>query len=63
MVAVLGDDVLAGRLAAAGLWPGTRVELLVRAPLGDPVLIRLHGYRLALRSAEAARVQVVAGAV
>jgi len=58
VVAVLGDDALARRLGDMGLLPGTMVELLARAPLGDPLLFRLRGYRLALRRDEAARVRV-----
>ena len=53
---VLGDDALAQRLRASGLWAGTIVEVLGRAPFGDPLLFRLHGFRLALRRNEAARV-------
>lgn len=56
---VHGDDPLARRLIAAGLWEGVRVERIGRAPFGDPLLFRLHGYRLALRRVEAARVEVV----
>lgn len=55
---VAGTDLLAQRLAALGLWPGAVVERLAAAPFGDPLLFRLHGYRLALRRSEAARVQV-----
>jgi ferrous iron transport protein A len=58
VVEVLGDDPLALRLAAAGLWPGVMVERICRAPFGDPLLFRLHGYRLALRRSEAERVLV-----
>lgn len=58
VVEVAGDDLLARSLVAAGLWPGARVEWIGRAPFGDPLLFRLHGYRLALRSGEAARVRV-----
>ena len=53
---VAGDDALAHRLRASGLWPGTLVETLGRAPFGDPLLFRLHGFRLALRRNEAARI-------
>lgn len=53
---VAGDDALAHRLRASGLWPGTLVESIGRAPFGDPLLFRLHGFRLALRRSEAARV-------
>ena len=38
----------------AGLVPGTQVTVLRRAPLGDPLEIRLRGYSLALRPSEAA---------
>lgn len=59
VVAVDGDDALAHRLLASGLWAGAVVERLGQAPFGDPLLFRLHGFRLALRSSEAARVRVV----
>lgn len=57
--AVDGDDALGRRLVAAGLWPGAAVERLAGAPFGGPLLFRLHGFRLALRREEAARVRVV----
>jgi Fe2+ transport system protein FeoA len=62
VVAVTGGDALAARLEASGLWPGARVEWLARAPFGGPLLVRVHGFRLALRADEAARVQVQGGA-
>lgn len=55
---VLGDDAVAERLGASGLWPGAAVEAVARAPFGGPILVRLHGFRLALRREEAARVEV-----
>lgn len=60
VVEVLGGDALARRLASAGLWPGAEAERIARAPFGDPLLFRVHGYRLALRRSEAARVVVEA---
>ena len=60
VVAVDGEDALSQRLLASGVWAGAVVERIASAPFGDPVLFRLHGYRLALRRAEAERVQVVA---
>jgi Fe2+ transport system protein FeoA len=59
VTAVEGDDALAHRLAACGLWLGAIVERLGQAPFGNPLLVRVHGYRLALRTSEAARVSVV----
>jgi ferrous iron transport protein A len=56
--AVGGDDALMQRLLEMGLIDGEEVEVLGFAPLGDPLEIRLRDYRLSLRRAEAARVQV-----
>ena len=44
------------RLMEMGLLPGARVEMVRRAPFGDPLEIRLRGYLLSLRSADAAEV-------
>lgn len=62
VVAVLGGDALAQRLVDQGLWAGVAVEMVTAALGGDPVLVRLHGYRLALRRDEAARVVLAGGA-
>lgn len=58
VASVTGDDALARRLADLGFWPGAQVEVVRRAPFGDPTAYQLHGYRIALRRDEAARVQV-----
>ena len=41
------------QLRRLGLVPGTQVTILRRAPMGDPLEIRLRGYSLALRPSEA----------
>ncbi len=46
------------RLREMGLLPGTRVTLVRIAPLGDPIEIQVRGYRLSLRKAEAAQVEI-----
>ena len=46
------------RLMEMGLVPGTKIELVRFAPLGDPVEIRVRGYNLTLRKHEAAQVLV-----
>lgn len=46
------------RLLEMGLLPGTRVELVRRAPLGDPLELRLRGYALSIRREEAAAIEV-----
>jgi ferrous iron transport protein A len=58
VIGVLGEDALARRLHAMGLWAGVRVEPIARAPFGDPLLFRVQGFRLALRRTEEERVLV-----
>ena len=54
----VGDSKLKNRLMTMGLIPGTRVEVLRAAPLGDPIAIRLRSYNLALRRDDAAQINV-----
>jgi len=51
------------RLLDLGLLPGTPVRALRHAPLGDPGVYELRGYRLCLRRTESDRVQVEPGAL
>ena len=46
------------RLRELGLLPGTRVQFVRRAPLGDPVEISVRGALLSLRDSEAALILV-----
>jgi len=46
------------RLMEMGFIEGTEVEVVRRAPLGDPTQYALRGFRLALRRDEARRVIV-----
>jgi ferrous iron transport protein A len=46
------------RLREMGLLPGTRVQFVRRAPLGDPVEISVRGGLLSLRASEAAQIEV-----
>ena len=41
-----------------GITPGTKLTVLKRAPLGDPIEILLRGYSLTLRGTDADRVFV-----
>jgi len=52
------SDATGRRLQDLGLLPRTRVRALRRAPLGDPGLYELRGYRLCLRGVDARRVRV-----
>jgi ferrous iron transport protein A len=51
---------LTRRLLELGLLPGTRVRLVRRAPLGDPLELRLRNYALSIGREEAARIEVEA---
>lgn len=46
------------RLMEMGLFEGSRVTVLRRAPLGDPMEIQVGDYRLSLRRDEASLVDV-----
>ena len=50
-----GEEV---HLMEMGLLPGTSVELIKRAPMGDPIEIRVRSYHLSIRCAEARSVMV-----
>jgi hypothetical protein len=41
-----------------GLVPGTEIEVHRKAPLGDPLELRIRGYSLSIRRDEAALVSV-----
>jgi ferrous iron transport protein A len=58
VVSVGGPGRIAMRLLEMGFVPGTGVELVKAAPLGDPLELRIRGYHLSLRRAEAAHVRV-----
>lgn len=46
------------RLMEMGLFEGSRVTVVRRAPLGDPMEIQIGDYRLSLRRSEAALVDI-----
>lgn len=54
-----GSGALRTRLMEMGLVAGAQVTLVKAAPLGDPLQIRVRGYDLALRRAEARLVELV----
>jgi len=56
--AVRGDPELKRRLLSMGVLPGTDISLEAIAPLGDPIEIKVRGYRLSLRKEEAKAIVV-----
>ncbi len=53
-----GDVVIVRRLMELGLVPGTQVEIVRMAPLGDPVELIVRGTHLSIRRSEAGQVHV-----
>ncbi len=53
-----GEGDLRQHFLDMGIIPGTRLELVKYAPLGDPMELKLHGYELTLRLADAAKIEV-----
>ena len=50
---VAGERELKRRLLEMGFCNGARVEVIRKAPLGDPIEYRLRGYHLSLRAEQA----------
>ena len=58
VAAIGGDHDAVRRLMDLGLIRGTTLELVRRAPLGDPLEVRLRGFMLTLRRSEAEHITV-----
>ena len=53
-----GEGAVKRRIMDMGLTRGTEVYVRKVAPLGDPIELRVRGYELSLRKADAAMVEV-----
>ena len=53
-----GTGALRQHILDMGVIPGTVVYLAKLAPLGDPMELRVHGYALSMRKADAAMIEV-----
>jgi len=58
-----GEGSFRRRLMELGLVPGTRIEVVGVAPLGDPIELLVRGGSLSIRRAEAQGVSVTIGEV
>ena len=58
VVAVGGEPDVRRRLLEMGFTNGAQVEVIRRAPLGDPIEFRLRGYCLSLRDEQARHVMI-----
>ena len=50
---IKGNEKLAKRLLALGCIEGTEIQLKRIAPLGDPLIVNLRGFDLAIRKKDA----------
>jgi ferrous iron transport protein A len=58
ITAVKVNGELGRRIRDMGLVPGTPVKICGRAPLNDPVALRIMGFKLTLRNNEANFIEV-----
>lgn len=56
--AVGGQGALRQHFLDMGLIPGAEVTMVKLAPLGDPMELKIHGYELTLRLADAEQIQI-----
>jgi ferrous iron transport protein A len=55
---LVGDPEAARRLMDLGMIRGSTVEMIRRAPLGDPLEVRVRGFMLTLRRSQAEHITV-----
>lgn len=55
---ISGDEKLAKRLLALGCIEGTEIAYKASAPFGDPIIINLRGFNLAIRKKDAKNIFV-----
>lgn len=58
LIKVGGEGALRQHLLDMGLIPGAEVTLVKFAPMGDPIELRVHGYELTIRLADARNILI-----
>ena len=58
ITSVGGEGALRQHFLDMGVIPGAEVTLIKYAPMGDPMELRIHGYELTLRVADAAKIGI-----
>lgn len=58
IVSVGGEGALRQHFLDMGLIPGAQVTMVKFAPMGDPMELRIHGYELTLRIADAKNIEI-----
>lgn len=58
VTSVGGEGALRQHFLDMGVIPGAEVSMVKYAPMGDPVELRIHGYELTLRLADAGQIEI-----
>ncbi|EET62573.1 ferrous iron transport protein B [Marvinbryantia formatexigens DSM 14469] len=58
VTAVGGEGALRQHFLDMGVIPGAEITLVKYAPMGDPMELRIHGYELTLRLADAEKIEI-----
>lgn len=58
IIKVGGEGALRQHFLDMGVIPGAELSVIKYAPMGDPIEIEIHGYRLTLRLAEAQEIEI-----
>ncbi len=53
-----GEGALRQHFLDMGIIPGTEITVVKYAPMGDPIELLIHGYKLTLRTADADKIEV-----
>ena len=53
-----GEGALRQHFLDMGLIPGAEITMVKYAPMGDPVELKIHGYELTLRLADAEKILI-----
>lgn len=58
VASIKGSGSIRRRVLEMGVTPGTGIEVIKVAPLGDPMEVMLRGYELSLRKEEAEAIEL-----
>lgn len=58
VVSIQGKGSIKRRIMDMGVTKGTKISVVKRAPLGDPIELNVRGYQLLLRAQDAQRIVV-----
>ena len=58
ITAVGGEGALRQHFLDMGVIPGAEVTVVKLAPMGDPMELKIHGYELTIRVADAERIEI-----